>query len=65
VNRGPNDDRLGRFGWKAQNVSLQVFSAEAFAVEQGRTNLTVPNESDETPECQLTSTDLVNFLRAL
>jgi CxxC motif-containing protein (DUF1111 family) len=30
VNRGPNDDRLGRFGWKAQNVSLQVFSAEAF-----------------------------------
>jgi CxxC motif-containing protein (DUF1111 family) len=54
VNRGPNDERIGRFGWKAQNVSLQVFSAEAFAVEQGRTNMTFPNESDETAECQFT-----------
>lgn len=52
VNRGPNDDRIGRFGWKAQNVSLQVFSAEALAVEQGQTNMFFPNESDETPECQ-------------
>jgi CxxC motif-containing protein (DUF1111 family) len=56
VNRGPNDERIGRFGWKAQNVSLEVFSAEAFAVEQGVTNMTFPNESDETPECQLTLT---------
>lgn len=55
VNRGPNDDRIGRFGWKAQNVSLQVFSAEAFSVEQGQTNMTFPNESDETPECQFTA----------
>ena len=55
VNRGPNDDRIGRFGWKGQNVSLQVFSAEAFAVEQGQTNMTFPNESDETPECQFAS----------
>ncbi len=52
VNRGPNDDRIGRFGWKAQNVSLQVFSAEALAVEQGQTNMFFPNESDETPACQ-------------
>ena len=52
VNRGPNDDRIARFGWKAQNVSLQVFSAEALAVEQGQTNMFFPNESDETPECQ-------------
>jgi CxxC motif-containing protein (DUF1111 family) len=52
VNRGPNDDRIGRFGWKAQNVSLQLFSAEALAVEQGQTNMFFPNESDETPECQ-------------
>ena len=52
VNRGPNDDRIGRFGWKSQNVSLQVFSAEALAVEQGQTNMFFPNESDETPECQ-------------
>jgi len=54
VNRGPNDDRIGRFGWKAQNVSLQIFSAEAFAVEQGRTNMIFPNESAEAPECQFT-----------
>jgi CxxC motif-containing protein (DUF1111 family) len=52
VNRGPNDDRVGRFGWKAQNVSLEVFSAEAFAVEQGQTNMTFPNESDEAASCQ-------------
>jgi CxxC motif-containing protein (DUF1111 family) len=56
VNRGPNDDRIGRFGWKAQNVSLQVFSAEALAVEQGQTNMFFPNESDETPECQFSPT---------
>lgn len=55
VNRGPNDDRIGRFGWKAQNVSLQVFSAEALAVEQGQTNMFFPNESDETPECQFSA----------
>lgn len=54
VNRGPNDDRIGRFGWKAQNVSLEIFSAEAFAVEQGQTNMRFPNETDETPECQFT-----------
>jgi CxxC motif-containing protein (DUF1111 family) len=52
VNRGPNDDRIGRFGWKAQNVSLQLFSAEALAVEQGQTNMFFPNENDETPACQ-------------
>ena len=51
VNRGPNDDRIGRFGWKAQNVSLQLFSAEALAVEQGQTNMIFPNDSDETPGC--------------
>ncbi len=51
VNRGPNDDRIGRFGWKAQNVSLQLFSAEALAVEQGQTNMLFPNDSDETPGC--------------
>jgi CxxC motif-containing protein (DUF1111 family) len=52
VNRGPNDDRIGRFGWKAQNVSLHIFSAEALAVEQGQTNLLFPNESDERADCQ-------------
>lgn len=52
VNRGPNDDRIGRFGWKAQNVSLQIFSAEAFAVEQGQTNLSFPTESEESASCQ-------------
>ena len=52
VNRGPNDDRIGRFGWKAQNVSLQLFTAEALAVEQGQTNMLFPNDSDETPGCE-------------
>ena len=56
ANRGPNDNRIGRFGWKAQNVSLQLFSAEALAVEQGQTNMLFPNDSDETPGCHFAPT---------
>ena len=53
VNRNPNDGRVARFGWKAQNVSGAMFTAEAFNVEQGITSELFPIERDETPGCQL------------
>ena len=37
-NRSPNDGTISRFGWKAQNKSLELFSGEAYTVEQGVTN---------------------------
>lgn len=52
VNRNGNDGRIARFGWKAQNPSGLVFSAEAYNVEMGITNEGFPIERDETPECQ-------------
>jgi CxxC motif-containing protein (DUF1111 family) len=52
VNRNANDGRITRFGWKAQNPSGLVFSAEAYNVEMGITNEGFQVERDETPECQ-------------
>jgi CxxC motif-containing protein (DUF1111 family) len=44
VNLAGNDGTVARFGWKAQNKSLYLFSAEAFNVEMGVTNEVFPNE---------------------
>src|SRR5262249_26377763 len=33
-----NDGTISRFGWKAQNKSLQIFSGEAYNVEMGISN---------------------------
>jgi CxxC motif-containing protein (DUF1111 family) len=52
LNRNGNDGRVARFGWKAQNPSLLVFSGEAYNVEMGITNDGFPFERDETPNCQ-------------
>ena len=52
VNRNGNDGRVARFGWKAQNPGLTVFSAEAYNVEMGITNEGFPVERDETASCQ-------------
>ena len=38
-NRNDNDGTISRFGWKAQNRSLLLFSGEAYSVEIGETNL--------------------------
>jgi CxxC motif-containing protein (DUF1111 family) len=54
-NRSANDGTITRYGWKAQNKSLAVFSAEAYNVEQGATNELFPNETDETPGCVMNS----------
>jgi CxxC motif-containing protein (DUF1111 family) len=52
-NRSGNDGTITRFGWKAQNKSLLMFSGEAYNVEVGVTNELFPNERDDTPGCQL------------
>jgi CxxC motif-containing protein (DUF1111 family) len=44
LNRNGNDGTVTRFGWKAQNKSLYVFSAEALNVEMGVTNEIFPTE---------------------
>jgi CxxC motif-containing protein (DUF1111 family) len=51
-NHSGNDGTITRFGWKAQNKSLLVFSGEAYNVEQGVTNENFPNERDDTSTCQ-------------
>ncbi|HET6143050.1 MAG TPA: di-heme oxidoredictase family protein [Candidatus Acidoferrales bacterium] len=44
ANRSGNDGSITRFGWKAQNKSLVIFSGEAYNVEMGITNELFPNE---------------------
>jgi CxxC motif-containing protein (DUF1111 family) len=53
-NRSPNDGTITRFGWKAQDKSLLMFSGEAYLVEMGITNELFPNERDNgtEPQCQ-------------
>src|SRR5882762_1711647 len=49
VNKNGNDGTIARFGWKAQNKSLLLFSGEAYNVEMGITNELFQTERDETP----------------
>jgi len=51
-NRNGNDGTISRFGWKAQNQSLIIFSGEAYNVEMGITNELFQSERDQTPSCQ-------------
>jgi CxxC motif-containing protein (DUF1111 family) len=51
ANRNGNDGTITRFGWKAQNVSLLLFSGEAYNVEMGITSELFQNERDQTPAC--------------
>jgi CxxC motif-containing protein (DUF1111 family) len=62
-NTSGNDGTVTRFGWKAQNKSVQMFSGEAYNVEIGVTNELFSNERDETPGCQFNGTpeDFTNF----
>src|SRR5713101_4047782 len=63
ANRSANDGTITRFGWKAQNKSLLMFSGEAYNVEMGISNQLFPQERDETPSCLFTATpnDTLNF----
>jgi CxxC motif-containing protein (DUF1111 family) len=55
-NTSGNDGTVTRFGWKAQNKSLEIFSGEAYNVEQGVTNDLFPQERDETQACSFNPT---------
>jgi CxxC motif-containing protein (DUF1111 family) len=46
-----NDGTITRFGWKAQNKSLLIFSGEAYNVEQGVSNELFPNERSAVAGC--------------
>lgn len=52
LNTDANDGRISRYGWKAQNVSLYLFSGEAYNVEEGITNELFQTERDLNPTCQ-------------
>jgi len=55
-NHNGNDGTIARFGWKAQNKSLLLFSGEAYNVEMGITNELFQNERDSDPACQFKAT---------
>jgi len=50
-NTSGNDGTITRFGWKAQNKSLTLFSGEAYNVEMGVTNELFPQATEENPLC--------------
>jgi len=55
-NTNGNDGSITRFGWKAQNKSLLIFSGEAYNVEQGVTNELFPNERGGVESCEANPT---------
>jgi len=52
VNRSGNDGSIARFGWKAQNKSLLLFTGEASNVEMGVSNELFSNERFPLPNQQ-------------
>jgi CxxC motif-containing protein (DUF1111 family) len=63
TNNNGNDGTIARFGWKAQNKSLMLFSGEAYNVEMGITNELFQTEREEAPQCQFATVpnDVTNF----
>ena len=51
LNISSNDGTVTRFGWKAQNKSLLIFSGEAYNVEIGVSNEVFPNERSAVSGC--------------
>jgi len=62
-NTSGNDGTITRFGWKAQNKSLEIFAGEAYNVEMGVTNELFTSERSAPLSCMLNQTpeDLTNF----
>lgn len=50
-NLSPNDGTISKFGWKAQNKSLNIFAGEAYNVEMGVTNDVMPDERNAVAGC--------------
>jgi CxxC motif-containing protein (DUF1111 family) len=59
-NRNGNDGTISRFGWKAQNKSLLIFSGEAYNVEMGVTNELFQDERASPDESGLPANCKVN-----
>ena len=55
TNNNGNDGTIARFGWKAQNKSLLLFSGEAYNVEMGITNELFQTEREDSANCQFTT----------
>jgi CxxC motif-containing protein (DUF1111 family) len=54
-NRSGNTANITRFGWKAQNASLDMFAGEAYNVEEGVTNDLFPDKRNFTPPATTTA----------
>jgi CxxC motif-containing protein (DUF1111 family) len=52
TNNNGNDGTIARFGWKAQNQTLLLFSGEAYNVEMGITNELFQQEREQDSRCQ-------------
>ena len=52
-NRVPNNGTISRFGWKAQNGSINIFAGEAYNVEMGITNDLFPISRNENEDCNV------------
>jgi CxxC motif-containing protein (DUF1111 family) len=61
TNNNGNDGTIARFGWKAQNKSLVIFSGEAYNVEMGISNELFPTEREENPACQFATSPNDSF----
>jgi len=63
VNRNGNDGAISRFGWKAQNQTLLLFSGEAYNVEMGITSELFQSEREQNRDCQFATVpnDTQNF----
>jgi CxxC motif-containing protein (DUF1111 family) len=51
-----NNGTISRFGWKAQNASINMFAGEAYNVEMGITNDLFPISRSEDDDCMSTYT---------
>ena len=62
TNNNGNDGTIARFGWKAQNKSMLLFSGEAYNVEMGITNELFQTEREEKSSCQFAAVpnDVIN-----
>jgi len=63
-NLSGNDGTITRFGWKAQNKSVEIFAGEAYNVEMGVTNELFPDERSAAPASCMTNAmpeDSTNF----
>jgi len=63
-NTSGNDGTITRFGWKAQNKSLLIFSGEAYNVEMGVSNEVFPQERSAVQGCVFNNSpeDATNIL---